>query len=135
METLVRYGQTVNKMYEAFNKGDIPYIINQLHADAIVECMGEPDIPYAGIYHGKNDVKKFFQKLNDEVDWKEFAAEHILENGQVVIATGYCKGTARKTKKLLSSIWSMIFEFNEEGKVMHLRDCYDTHAFAKAFTK
>ena len=135
METLVRYGQTVNKMFEAFNKADIPFIIAQLHSDVIWESMGEPDIPYAGIYHGKNDVKQFFQKLNDQVDWKEFVAEHILENGQLVIATGYCKGTARKTKKLLSSIWSMIIEFNEEGKVVHFRDCFDTNALAKAFTK
>ena len=135
METLVRYGQTVNKMFEAFNKADIPFIVAQLNTDVIWESMGEPDIPYAGIYHGKNDVKQFFQKLNDQVDWKEFVAEHILENGQLVIATGYCKGTARKTKKLLSSIWSMIIEFNEEGKVVHFRDCFDTNALAKAFTK
>jgi len=135
METLVRHGQTVNKMYEAFNKGDIPFIISKLHTDAIIECMGQPDIPYAGIYHGKNDVKQFFDKMNDQVEWKEFVTEHILENGNIVIATGYAKGTARKTKKLLSSIWSMIFEFNDEGKVVHLRDCFDTNAFAKAFTK
>ena len=135
METLVRYGQTVNRMYEAFNKADIPYIIAQLHPDAIWESMGQPDIPYAGIYHGKNDIKQFFQKLNDQVEWKEFVAEHILENEHTVIATGYAKGTARKTKKLLSSIWSMIFEFNEEGKVVHFRDCFDTNALAKAFSK
>jgi ketosteroid isomerase-like protein len=73
--------------------------------------------------------------MNDQVEWKEFVPEHILENGNIVIATGYAKGTARKTKRLLSSIWSMIFEFNEEGKLVHLRDCFDTNAFAKAFTK
>ncbi len=135
METLVRYGQTVNNMYEAFNRGDISFIVAQLHPDAIWESMGQPDIPYAGIYHGKNDVKQFFQTLTDQVEWKEFVAEHILENGHIVISTGYAKGTARKTKKLLSSIWSMIFEFNDDGKITHFRDCFDTNALAKAFNK
>lgn len=135
METLVRHGQTVNKMYEAYNRGDTSFILAQLHPDAIWEAMGQPDIPYAGIYHGKNDVKQFFQKLSDQVEWKEFVAEHILENGNIVIATGYGKGSTRKNKKLVSSIWSMIFEFDEEGRVVHFRDCFDTNAIAKAFAK
>jgi ketosteroid isomerase-like protein len=135
METLVRYGQTVSKMYEAFNKGDIPFILAQLHRDVIWESMGAPDIPYAGIYHGPQDVKLFFQKMNDQVEWREFVAEHILENNNLVISTGYGKGAARKTKKLISSIWAMSSEFNEDGKIVHFRDCFDTMNVAKALTK
>ena len=132
METLVRNGKTVNKMFDAFNKGDIPFIIAQLHRDVIWETMGEPDIPYAGIYHGPEDVKTFFRKMNETIEWKEFVVEHIVENNNLVVSTGYAKGMARNTKKLISSIWAMTNEFNDDGKVIHLRDCFDTMTVAKA---
>ena len=135
METLVRYGQTVNKIYEAFSRGDIAFIISTLHRDVIWEVMGEPDIPYAGIYHGPDDVKSFFKKLTESTDFKEMVPEHILENGNLVIATGYAKGVALRTKKLLSSIWSMIYEFDKDGMIVHFRDCFDTLAFSKAYAK
>jgi uncharacterized protein len=135
METLVRYGQTVNKMYEAFSKGDIPFILSTLHRDVIWESMGQPDIPYAGIYHGPDDVKLFFKKLAESTDFKEMVPEHILENGNLVIATGYAKGVALKTKKLLASIWAMIYEFDKDGKIVHFRDCVDTLSLSKAYAK
>jgi len=135
METLVRYGQTVNKIYEAFSRRDIQFILSTLHRDVIWEVMGQPDIPFAGIYHGPDDVKLFFKKLADSTDFKEMVPEHILENSQMVIATGYAKGVALKTKKLLSSIWSMIYEFDNDGMIVHFRDCFDTLSFSRAFTK
>jgi len=135
METLVRHGQTVNKMYESFSRGDIAYIISLLHRDVIWEVMGEPDIPYGGIYHGPDDVKLFFLKLKDTVKFNEMVPEHILESGNLVIAVGYAKGMAVKTKKLISTIWSMTFDFNDEGKIVHFRDCFDTLTLSKAFTK
>ena len=135
METLVRYGQTVNKIYEAFSRGDIPFIISTLHHDVIWEVMGQPEIPYAGIYHGPDDVKSFFKKLAESTDFKEMVPEHILENGNLVIATGYAKGVALKTKKLLASIWAMIYEFDKDGKIVHFRDCNDTLSLSKGYTK
>jgi ketosteroid isomerase-like protein len=135
METLVRHGQTVNKMYEAFSKGDIPFILSKLHPDVIWEAMGHPDIPYAGIYHGPDDVKLFFEKLVESTDFKEMVPEHILENGNIVIATGYAKGVALKTNKLLASIWAMIYEFDDDGKIVHFRDCVDTLALSRGYAE
>lgn len=133
METLVRYGKTVNKMYDAFSRGDIPYILSCLHADCIWEVMGEPDIPHAGIYHGPNDVGNFFRRMDEEVEYTEFVVEHILENEYMVVSTGYYKGRVKATGKLFSTIWAMTSEFNEEGKLVHFRDCYDTLSMARAF--
>ncbi len=135
METLVRYGQTVNKMYEAYSRGDVPYILSLLHRDVIWEVMGQPDVPHAGIYHGPDDVMMFFKKLAESTEVKEMVPEHILENGNIVIATGYLKGMALQTKKLLASIWSMIYEFDNDGKIIHFRDCVDTLALSKGYAK
>jgi ketosteroid isomerase-like protein len=132
METLVHYGQKVNQMYEAYNKGDINSILNMLSRDCIWEVMGQPEIPFAGIYHGKEDTKDFFAKLEDTLDMTEFSVEHILENGNYVTATGHFNAVARKTNKRMSTIWAMTFEFNDNEQIVHFRDCYDTLTCARA---
>jgi len=121
----------VQKMYEAFKMGDIPTVLAGLSRDVIWEVMGQPDVPFAGIYHGPEDVKRFFDKLNDSLEVNEMVVEHILENDHMVVATGYMNVTGRKTRKVFSTTWSMIYEFNDQEQVVHFRDCFDTLAFAK----
>ena len=132
METLIRNGKIVNKMFDAFKQGDIPYIISILHHDVIWEVMGQPDIPFAGIYHGPEDVRMFFEKMAEMVEYPEFMVEHILENDNFVVSTGHLDGRVKANGKPFSSIWAMTSEFNEEGKIVHFRDCIDTMAVVRA---
>jgi uncharacterized protein len=134
MEVLLHHAEKVRKMYEAFNRGDIPFILSHLHHDCIWEVMGLPDISYAGIYHGPGDCRNFFQKLNQAVEFKEMVPEQIFENGHQVIVTGHMTGVSRVTGKLFSSIFLMLYEFNEEGQMLHFRDCVDTLAISRALT-
>ncbi|THU33041.1 hypothetical protein FAM09_26735 [Niastella caeni] len=132
METLVHYGQKVNQLYEAYNRRDLNTILDTLSRDCVWEVMGQPEIPFAGIYHGKEDIKDFFAKLEDTLDMSEFTTEHILENGNLVIASGHFNAVARKTNKRFSTVWTMIYEFNENEQIVHFRDCFDTLTCARA---
>src|SRR5688572_33320931 len=104
METLVRNGKTAKKMYDAFNQGDIPYIIYCLHKDVIWEVMGQPEIPHAGIYHGPADVKIFFKKINNKLDYTKFLLKQILENTILGISTVYEKAKQGKPGNFFSII-------------------------------
>ncbi|HEY8895676.1 MAG TPA: nuclear transport factor 2 family protein [Niastella sp.] len=132
METLVHYGMKVNQLFDAYNRGDVNTILNTLSNDCIWEVMGQPEIPFAGIYHGRKDVKEFFGKLMDSLDMQEMTVEHILENGNLVIASGHFTAMARKTNKRFSTTWSMTYEFNDDEQIVHFRDCYDTLTCARA---
>ena len=132
METLVHYGQKVNQLYEAYQRRDVDTILNSLSTDCIWEVMGQPESPYAGIYHGREDVKEFFGKLEECLDMTEFTVDHILENGNMVIASGNFNAMVRDTNKPFSSMWCMTYEFNEEEQIVHFRDCFDTLACARA---
>ncbi|MCW3117073.1 MAG: hypothetical protein JWM28_1155 [Chitinophagaceae bacterium] len=133
MEVLVHHIEEVQNMYKAFNKGDIPFILKTLDKDCIWESMGGNEIPYSGIYHGPDDVKMFFEKLGSSVDSQEMLAEHFFEAENLVVATGSWKAVVRQNKKPFSTIWSMQFEFNDNGKIVHFRDCFDTLNVSKAF--
>ena len=61
------------------------------------------------------------------------APEHHFEAGNMVITTGRWSGIVRKTGKPVSTLFTMYDEFNEEGRLVHFRDCYDTLAASKAF--
>ena len=132
MEVLVHHAEKIRQMYEAFSRGDIPSVLSNIHHDCIWEVMGQPEIPFAGIYHGVEDCGKFFKKLDDTIEFKEMVPEHILETGNTVITFGHMKGLIRKNDKLFSSIFSMIYELNDEGQILHFRDCLDTLTVARA---
>ncbi len=133
MEVMVHHAEKVQQLYDAFNRGDIPFILSTLHKDCIWEVMGQPDVPFAGIYHGPEDVGEFFKKLNDLVEFKEMVPEHILEAGNLVVTTGHYNAIIRKTNKTVSTTFAMFDEFNDDGEIVHFRDCYDTLSVAKAF--
>lgn len=135
MEVLVHHAEKVKQMYDAFNQGNIPFLLSALHKDCIWEIMGAPEVPFGGIYHGPDDVKNFFNKVNELTEIREMIPEHILETGQQVITTGYFKGIVRKTQRPFASLFAMMHEFNEEGLIVHFRDCYDTLSVVKAFGK
>ncbi len=132
MEVLVQHTQQVRQMYDAFKRNDIPFILKQLDKDVVLEIMGDKPISYSGIYHGVDDAKKFFEKMNETIEPKEMIVEQLYENGNMVVAIGNQKGTVRKNKKPVSSLWCHIFEFNDHGKIVHHRSCFDTLAVAKA---
>jgi ketosteroid isomerase-like protein len=79
-----------------------------------------------------DDAKEFFGKLMDTLDMQEMTVEHILENGNLVVASGHFTALARKTNKRFSTMWAMIWEFNEDEQIVHFRDCYDTLTCARA---
>lgn len=132
MPVLVQNAEKVRQMYEAFNKGDIPSILSNLHPDCVMEIAGQPEIPYAGIYHGVEDCRNFFNKMGGVIGFTEMTPEHIFEEGNLVITAGNTKGSVRKNNKLFSSLFCMIFEFNEDGQLTHFRDCVDTLTLARA---
>lgn len=132
MDVLIHHIEDVRHMYQSFNKGDIPSILRMLDQDCIWEVMGGNEIPYAGIYHGPEDIKTFFDKLDKSVETNEMVAEHYFEEGNLITVTGHWKARSRNNQKLFSTNWMMNFEFNENGKLVHFRDCYDTLTVAKA---
>ena len=134
MDVLVHHIEEAKTLYQCFNKGDIQGILKRLDRDCIWEVMGNnKEIPYAGIYHGPDDVKGFFEKLNKNTETREMKPEHYFEDGRTVYVTGHWIASVKKNNKPISTMWLMTMEFNDDGRVVHFRDCYDTLAVANAF--
>jgi ketosteroid isomerase-like protein len=126
--TLANNATTVAKMYEAFGRGDIPYILNQVADDCRWIGAGGELLPSGGTYIGKDTIN-FFQRLNDSVEFTSFNPVVIHNIGDnEVVAFGNMSGKSRATGKPTSSDWAMHWKFNDQGKAIYYQDFYNTAA-------
>ena len=126
--TLVNHAQTVAKMYDAFTRGDIPYLLENLSGNCTWIGAGKGSLPQGGTYIGK-DAGNFFAKLNESEEFNAFNVEAIHNIGDnEVVAFGNMTGTSKATGRKMSSDWVMRFKFNDEGKATYFQDFFDTAA-------
>ena len=131
METLVKNSATVGAIYDAFAKGDIPFIISKLDKDVLWVVMGNRPNAIAGIYKGSQAVPDFFNALSSNYSVENFQVHYIVDvDESTVIARGYHDGSGVKSGKPLKTHWAMEWKFNQQGKVSEYRNFYDTQAFA-----
>jgi ketosteroid isomerase-like protein len=119
---------TVTRLYEAFGRGDIPFIIDHLADNCQWIGTGKGYMPAGGTYVGKN-VLNFFKTLGETVEFTSFNPISINNiNDHEVIALGNMSGISKATGKSSSTDWAMHWKFNDEGKAVYFHEYYDTVA-------
>ncbi len=122
------YAATVAALYEAFGRGDIPFIIDHIADNCVWIGTGEGAIPSGGTYKGK-DAVNFFIRLGESVDMTSFNIISISNiNDAEVVSFGNMAGNSKATGKVSSSDWAMHWKFNADGKVVYFHDFHDTAA-------
>jgi hypothetical protein len=117
---------TVATLYEAFGRGDIPFILDHIADNCKWIGAGEGSLPQGGTYIGKN-AAHFFEKLGQSVQIDVFnpVAIHNIGENEVVVF-GNIEGRSKKTGKRSASDWVMHWKFNKEGKAVYFQDFFDT---------
>jgi ketosteroid isomerase-like protein len=129
---------TVQSIYEAFGKGDVPAILDVLADDIEWESWEDNSAVKAGVptmipRHGKADVVKFFeaagamaitdlQILSMMEGGNQVAVEFVLEADLPTFGGGHYRDEEMH-------LWT----FNDEGKVVRLRHYTDTAKHIAAF--
>ncbi len=124
--------QLVQSLFEAFGRGDIPFILERVSPDCRWVTPGGA-IPYAGTYHGRDGAAQFFTRLAECEEFLEFEPRQFIADGDAVIALGYEKCRIRRTGKEAATDWSMLFRVRN-GLVVEYRSWFDTEAYANAYT-
>ena len=123
--------ERVAGIFEAFGRGDIPHILDQLADDARFVSHLDPIVPWAGEYTGKDNVARFFQALGGSVDVADHPVHAVVAQGDTVVATGDVSFSVRETGKAGSSSWVYIFKL-ANGQVLSYDQFNDTR-LAEAF--
>lgn len=117
---------TVQHIYEAFGRGDIGFILDQLTDDVDwASCPGSDIAPWHGIHQGKAEVPHFFKALGDNLEITEFTPLSFAANDTDVMVVTRWSATAPATGKNATMDIHHWWRFRD-GKIYLYRGTEDT---------
>lgn len=125
--------ETVQNIYAAFGRGDIPSILEQMAEDV----AWEQELPGYGVAYleagvGRDHVAKFFASV-DALDFEQFQPINFLEGGDqvavVVRAHARNKATGRRVRDYEVHLWT----FGTDGLVTKFDHMVDRHGHVCAW--
>ena len=123
--------ERVTRIFEAFGRGDVPFILGELADDARFVSHLDPIVPWAGDYAGKDNVARFFQALGGSVDVADHPVHSVIAQGDTVVAMGDVSFRVRQTQKAGASKWVYIWKL-ANGQIKSYDQFNDT-GLAEAF--
>ena len=126
---LVTPTRVIESVYDAFNRGDISYILNQISPEAV--WRQSETLPWGGEYRGREGVAEFFANLASQMDTISFGAKENVELGSEVFSFGYYEGRSTQTGKSARADWMFRWRVRD-GKIVLFDSYIDTAALLAA---
>jgi ketosteroid isomerase-like protein len=119
---------TVQSMYEAFGRGDIPFILDRLADDVEWEYSITPlGVPWLDRQRGRAAVPAFFASLA-ALEFHRFQPKTLLERGNIVVALIDVDITVKATGTRIAEEDEVhIWYFDDAGRVVRFGHKLDTH--------
>ncbi|HEV3165101.1 MAG TPA: nuclear transport factor 2 family protein [Isosphaeraceae bacterium] len=129
--------QTVRDVYEAVVRGELARIFDILDEDVEWEVHAPPQIPFAGMRRGRNQVVEYFEVVGETTHRDEGvldpdAFEYIAQ-GEKVVVIGRDRVRGKATGNHAEGWWIHVFTIRE-GRIVKFRQYFDTAAVQEAFT-
>ena len=120
---------TVQEIYEAFGRGDIPAILERLAADVDWERTGgsgdEARVPWLLHRRGRDGAGAFFATL-DAFDFRRFEARSLLAGADQVAAVIDIELVVKASGYTIADEEVHLWTFDEAGLVCEFRHVVDT---------
>jgi len=125
--------ETVQAIYEAFGRGDVPAILDHL-ADDVVWDQDAPGygVPIYEPGAEKEHVARFFERLGD-LEIHRFEPTNFLTGGDQVAVTINLEATVKATGKPAKVLEIHLWTFGPDGKGTRFLHAVDRHAFVLAY--
>jgi uncharacterized protein len=129
--------QTVQSIYEAFGRGDIPAILDCLADDVRWEHWpdgngaGRQGVPWLQPRNGKQEVGGFFEALG-ALEFHDFRPGGFLESNGQVAALVDVDVSVRETGRRFRDSEIHLWTFAADGKVSEFRHYVDTAKHVEA---
>lgn len=124
--------QTVELIFQAFRRGDIPSILGLVAAGAY--WRQEKTVPWGGIYTGPEGVGEFFTKLDAAVETVGFDVRENIGCGDEVFSFGSYTLKGRTSGKVSAPAEWMFRWKISDGKVVFWQSYFDSAALVAALS-
>lgn len=124
--------QLVMQAYQFYKDKNINGILSLNHED-IEWISPESDyIPFAGSFHGKEQVAQFFSKIEQTQDAIKFEPQNFIAEGDKVVVTGVSTWRVKATGLTYDNPWVHVFTLRD-GKIARFEQYNHTAAAEAAF--
>jgi len=125
--------QTVKDFYAQFLSGDPEGALTRfLAADIVWENPLPPPIPFGGIFHGHDHVRRYFQMMLEHVAIKEFPIAEYIAQGDTVVVLGSEASLVKTTGHSYRMDWVHVLRVTDR-RIRRVREYNDTAAMVSAF--
>lgn len=124
--------EIIGQLYKNFSEGKIEEVLGAFHPDIICIRPGEPDIPFAGTFHGIEGLIKMFTSIEHNIKITFFKINQISCQDDKVIVLGEDAADVLSTGKSYTSDWVYVYTIKND-KITHLRIYLDSLELARAF--
>ncbi len=130
---------TIQSLYAAFGRGDIPTILAQLredidwHANVAADAPGVAKVPTFRARRGPRAVGEFFAELGTSVEFHSFEPVAFLAANREVAVRLVMEFTIRSTGKRMRTESMHHWTLDEAGKVTRFVEFLDTLGEAAAW--
>ena len=126
--------QTVKEVYAAFERGDIPSLLNLVSEDVEWSLPGPSDIiPFAGEFRGREGVGRFFAALGGAEDVEIFEPREFVAQGDKVVVMGRYRGRIKATGQVDDIEFVHVFNVRD-GRITNYRQYNDTAPTVAAYS-
>jgi ketosteroid isomerase-like protein len=123
----------VQQAFAYFGKGDMDHLFSLMAPDICWVEPGTPEeIPYAGVFTGKEGVLQLMTVLAKSIKIIAFIPTDFIADDKHVVVTGTNEATVIATGKIYKTDWVYLFKIHDQ-KIQHIQVWMDTSAIAKAF--
>ncbi len=124
--------ETIQAVYEAFGKGDIPAILGRLAPDVEWEqwegrnTAQAAGVPWMAAGTGPGGAIAFFTAVGSLMEFKSFEVLNMLEGGNQVAVTVKLEVAINSTGKTFKEEEIHMWTFNDAGQISAMRHYSDT---------
>jgi uncharacterized protein len=125
--------KVVQDAYAAFQRGDIPGLLNSLADNIVWTIPGPKELPFVGQRTGRDQVAQFFAILAQHQEPEQFEPRTYVAQGDTVVALGRFRWRVKSNGNSAESDFAHVFTIRN-GKVATFNEYTDTHAIAVAYS-
>jgi ketosteroid isomerase-like protein len=122
---------TVQEIYAAFGRGDVPAILERLAPDVVFDPDFDGTAPWLTRREGRDEVAGFFADLG-ALEIHSFEPRNFMAAGDQVAVTIALGATVKATGEALPADEMHLWTFGPDGRASEMRHYVDTAKHAAA---
>jgi ketosteroid isomerase-like protein len=125
----------IQKLLEAFGRGDIQTIVDHCTSDCQFYCPGPDAVPFTGRKNGPEEIRaSYFDPMLSTQNNANLRVDQFIAQGDTVVVIGNYTADIKETGKTVDSPVALIFDI-KDGRVSRHMVIGDTAALAASYTK